>query len=146
MTSKAEVMENLVMQGLLTRAGVPLSHPEEELREAVRPQGRMVDNGIGSYEYWGSRGRHVQMDFECEDSGLEKVEWCQEEAPVLGEFGTVEFKTTAHAGEDDGGYGGYEVTVRAHLKAFSTKVETVKAEGRRLRYWRCEATYDWRVL
>lgn len=34
----------------------------------------LVDNGIGHYEFWGARGRDVQLDTECEDATVTTVE------------------------------------------------------------------------
>lgn len=34
----------------------------------------VVDNGIGSYEYWGARGRDVQLETECERCDVTAVE------------------------------------------------------------------------
>ena len=38
--------------------------------------GKYVDNGIGSYEYWGYRGRHVQKDLasDCCEKDVEEVQ------------------------------------------------------------------------
>lgn len=126
---------------LLKRAGIELSDPEDELHGEIEPRGHMVDVGIGPYEFWGARGRDVRMEFECEDSGTEVITWCQEERPTLGEIGEFTFDTYASDGEE----ADYEVTVRARLTSFSTKVKRVTVEGERLTYWECEARYEWRV-
>lgn len=41
--------------------------------EYTTVKGAWVDNGIGDYEFWGSRGRDVQVEFEIEDIIFEKA-------------------------------------------------------------------------
>jgi hypothetical protein len=43
--------------------------------------GMYVDNGIGAYEYWGARGRHVQMDLasDCCHADVQELEHCEED-------------------------------------------------------------------
>jgi len=41
--------------------------------------GKYVDNGIGAYEYWGSRGRHVQKDLASDCCEGDVQELCEAE-------------------------------------------------------------------
>lgn len=48
-----------------------------------------VDNGIGSYEFWGSRGRHVQKDLASDCCESDVQELCSAEDDAMEEQGEV---------------------------------------------------------
>lgn len=44
-----------------------LARHDFEIEVEIEAEIRMVDNGIGPYEYWGARGCHHQYEPECEE-------------------------------------------------------------------------------
>jgi hypothetical protein len=44
----------------------------------VKLKGEWVDNGIGSYEYWGAPGYHTQEEFEVTGGSEVTIEWTEE--------------------------------------------------------------------
>ncbi|KPL02538.1 MAG: hypothetical protein AMK75_02580 [Planctomycetes bacterium SM23_65] len=132
-------------EALLIAAGVEWGYDwEDAIREAIEPEGRMVNNGIGPYEYWGFKCRQDIWEFECEDSGEITIEWCDLEPPdleALKRYQYVEGVPIATSEYDSEDYDA-EVTVRLVTITTEYRSEVVEG-GERIHYWKNKATLEW---
>lgn len=121
---------------------------EDSINEAVEEEmevdGCMVDNGIGSYEYWGSRGFHQQWDFEVtETSGDLTASWSSDEVPDFENLPTG--GTWSHS--VDGGEVEIEVTIEVKSILVSINHHAVLVDGlvHQVKSYDCEAEVSWSV-
>ncbi len=70
----------------------------------------MVDVGIGSYEFWGSKGRDQRMEAECEDIYWDETKYSDEENLTINKYldenfeeiqSEIEEKFKEGGGDDD---------------------------------------------
>jgi wyosine [tRNA(Phe)-imidazoG37] synthetase (radical SAM superfamily) len=74
---------------------------------------KMVDVGIGSYEFWGSKGHDQRMEAECEDIYWDETKYSGEENLIINKYLDENFEDIQREieekfkerGSDDDGYG-----------------------------------------
>lgn len=92
----------------------------------------VVDSGIGSYEYWGSRERDDSSSVEARGSGKAKVEW------VVLDDDSFEVPTKLSV------ECGYEDSYTCKQEVFTVNARLVDANvSRKAGQYHVEATYYW---
>jgi hypothetical protein len=89
---------------------------------------RIVDSGIGAYEYWGAPGRDVQLDLEVEGDGEADLTWATESGEDL----VIPSKLVTARGYYETSY---KIEITGELK--SVDIEFVG------KLWVVNATYSW---
>lgn len=127
--------------------------PEEGFQKAVEEsdlEGGTQDCGIGSYEFWGAKGVHKDIQYEISDGrGLIEASFALSE-PAIPETACsashTYFEVTSRQWTDDEVYedgNEYEVDFKGELEEISFSRKTVEHDGHTFAYWRVDARYSW---
>lgn len=136
------------------RSDPPRIDPEEvfeQLIEGAELSGRLEDNGIGSYEYWGSRGSHRDMQFELnEQYGEATIDFLSECFPFLDDpVSTIHrdfvITSSVYSGRHDECFDdGVEVEVEIRGSLERVTIQPFERAGEKL--WRVSAHYSWEAV
>lgn len=110
-------------------------HLEDECRS------RLVDNGIGSYEFWGHKSVDKRMEFEVEGEGKSILDYWTDEENDIDEFNGVNAYVFLQTSKDD--YEEYEITLNATVKDVKKTKKVIDFKGKSYNIYHVVAEVEW---